>query len=183
MSDHRRDHADRHAAGGPDELDLSGYALGATELDDLNDVNAPSPSNNDILTWDSTPGEWVAAPAAAGYTDEEARDAVGAILSDTTTVDLTYTDAGAGAGTITAIVIDASITNAKLANMVQGLIKGRAAGAGTGEPVDLTQAQVFAILGSGSPSSSTFLRGDGSWTTVAAAGVAADSLYRYWALR
>lgn len=32
------------------------------ELDDIPDVNAPSPSNNDVLTWDSTPGEWVAAP-------------------------------------------------------------------------------------------------------------------------
>lgn len=30
-------------------------------LDDLTDVNAPSPSDGQVLTWDSTPGEWVAA--------------------------------------------------------------------------------------------------------------------------
>lgn len=31
-------------------------------LDDIADVNAPTPSDGDVLTWDSTPGEWVAAP-------------------------------------------------------------------------------------------------------------------------
>jgi hypothetical protein len=43
-------------------------------------------------------------------------------------------------------VADDSITNAKLANMVQATIKGRAAGAGTGDPTDLTAAQVLTIL-------------------------------------
>lgn len=38
------------------------------------------------------------------YSDEAARDAVGAILTSTTSVTLTYADAGAGAGTITADV-------------------------------------------------------------------------------
>jgi hypothetical protein len=36
------------------------------DLDDLPDVNAPSPSNGDVLTWDSTPGEWVALPPGSG---------------------------------------------------------------------------------------------------------------------
>src|SRR6266545_4539242 len=39
---------------------------------------------------------------------------------------------------------DASL--AKLANMGQATIKGRASGAGTGVPVDLTRAQVSTIL-------------------------------------
>jgi hypothetical protein len=39
------------------------------------------------------------------FTDERAEDAVGAILTDTATVDLTYNDNGASAGTITADVI------------------------------------------------------------------------------
>lgn len=39
---------------------------GATTLDGLTDVNAPTPANNDVLTWDSTPGEWVAAAPAGG---------------------------------------------------------------------------------------------------------------------
>jgi len=35
-------------------------------LDDIADVNAPAPNNNDVLTWDSTPGEWVAAAPSGG---------------------------------------------------------------------------------------------------------------------
>jgi hypothetical protein len=39
------------------------------------------------------------------FTDERAEDAIGAILTDTATVDLTYNDNGASAGTISADVI------------------------------------------------------------------------------
>lgn len=42
--------------------DLSGVA----NLDDLSDVNAPSPTDGYVLTWDATPGEWVAAAATGG---------------------------------------------------------------------------------------------------------------------
>jgi hypothetical protein len=75
--------------------------------------------------------------------NEAAQDAVGGILTDSTTIDLTYSDAG---NTITAIVIDDSITNAKLANMATQTFKGRTT-AGTGDPEDLTKAQAQAILG------------------------------------
>jgi hypothetical protein len=34
-------------------------ASGASALDDLTDVNAPTPADGDVLAWDSTPGEWV----------------------------------------------------------------------------------------------------------------------------
>lgn len=40
-----------------------------------------------------------------------------------------------------------TITNAKMANMAESTIKGRASGAGTGDPTDLTAAQVLTILG------------------------------------
>jgi hypothetical protein len=39
-----------------------------------------------------------------------------------------------------------SVTNAILANMAQSTIKGRASGAGTGDPADLSAAQVKTIL-------------------------------------
>lgn len=77
------------------------------------------------------------------YTDEQAQDAVGAALADTATVDLTYNDS---TPTITADVKDDSVTNAKLANMVTASIKGRAT-SGTGDPEDLTGAQVLTITG------------------------------------
>lgn len=47
-----------------------------------------------------------------------------------------------GAGSLT----NDSITNALLANMAQGTIKGRASGAGTGDPTDLTATQATAIM-------------------------------------
>lgn len=51
-----------------------GFAAGGSgiaSLDDIPDVNAPSPSDGDVLTWDSTPGEWVAAtPTAVGDLDD-----------------------------------------------------------------------------------------------------------------
>lgn len=48
-------------------------------------------------------------------------------------------------GTALTIANDA-VTNAKAANMAQSTIKGRAAGAGTGDPTDLTAAQTLDIL-------------------------------------
>ena len=40
--------------------------------------------------------------------------------------------------------------------------------AGTGPAEALTNLQLFAILGTGTPSASTYLRGDGAWATVSA---------------
>lgn len=45
-------------------------AAGASALDDLTDVDAPSPSDNDVLTWDEATSSWVAAaPPAGGIVD------------------------------------------------------------------------------------------------------------------
>lgn len=61
-------------------------------------------------------GQWTA--AAAGYTDEQAQDAVGTILVDSATIDFTYDD---GTPSITAIVIDGSITNTKVASGIDAV--------------------------------------------------------------
>ena len=50
-------------------------------------------------------------------------------------------------GVATTDVNDDAVTNAKLANMAQSTVKGRAAGAGPGDPTDLGVAQLIAILG------------------------------------
>jgi hypothetical protein len=91
---------------------------------------------------------------------ESAQDAVGPIMTDTATIDFTYTDL---TPTITADVKTDSITNTLLANMAQTTVKGRAAAAGTGDPTDLTAVQLVAVLatadGSGSGLDADLLRG------------------------
>jgi hypothetical protein len=52
------------------------------------------------------------------------------------------------------------ITNALLANMAQSTVKGRASGAGTGDPTDLTAAQLRTIIGFSA--STSYLRSDTS---------------------
>lgn len=80
--------------------------------------------------------------ANVSVSDEAAQDAVGTILVDTATIDFTYTDA---TPSITADVINDSITNAKLANVATSTIKGRST-AGTGDPEDLTASQAATII-------------------------------------
>lgn len=72
--------------------------------------------------------------AKLGGVDINAGAVSGATLDGTCDV-----SAAVGAGGTPA---DGSITNAKLADMAEGTIKGRAAGAGTGAPTDRTLAQV-----------------------------------------
>lgn len=81
--------------------------------------------------------------SAGTYTDEQAEDAVGNILTDSSRIDFTYND---GANTITADLFTDSVDNTFMANMAQATIKGRAAAAGTGDPTDLSAAQVKTIL-------------------------------------
>lgn len=86
------------------------------------------------------------------YTDEQAQDAVGRILFDTPTVDVTYNDS---ANTITAAVVAGSIgttqlaanavTNAVLADMPGATVKGRPAGA-AGDPQDLNSTALKALM-------------------------------------
>lgn len=111
------------------------------------------------------------------FTDERAQDAIGTALTDSATIDFTYTDAS---NQITAIVIDDSISNAKLANVATQTFKGRTT-AGTGDPEDLTVAQAKTLLsltGTNSGDQTITLTGDvtGSGTGSFAATIAAGAV-------
>jgi hypothetical protein len=56
-----------------------------------------------------------------------------------------------------------SVTNAYLVDMAQATIKGRGAGAGTGDPQDLTPAQARSVIASDSGNGGLFLAGDGTF--------------------
>jgi hypothetical protein len=117
----------------------------------------------------------ILALAAADISDfnEAAEDAVLGASADSSTIDITYNDAG---NSWSADVIADSISNSLLANMAQSTIKGRAAAAGTGDPTDLTASQVKTILAIATSdisdiTSSTFT------PTVAGATIAGTTTY------
>jgi hypothetical protein len=88
--------------------------------------------------------------AAGGYSDEQAQDAVGTILTDSSTIDFTYNDAS---NTITAAVIEAALT---LANLTGTLPNTRITGLGT----LATQSGTFSGTSSGTNT------GDETATTI-----------------
>lgn len=106
-------------------------------------------------------------------------DATNNRLARTTILESSNSDAvvnwGSGTKRI-ALVLPASlgVTNALLAQMAQATVKGRASGAGTGAPTDLTAAEVTAILNeftsllkglvpASGGGTSNFLRADGAF--------------------
>jgi hypothetical protein len=89
----------------------------------------------------------VIAPATGDATKFLKGDATWAVPTDTGITQLTSdVTAGPGSGSQVATIAADAVTNTKLANMAQSTIKGRAAGAGTGDPTDLTATQATAIL-------------------------------------
>lgn len=81
-----------------------------------------------------TGGTTTFASTITQYTDELAQDAVGGILVDGTTVDFTYND---GTPSITAEVIDNSVSNAKIRQSAGLSVIGRSANT-TGNVADIT---------------------------------------------
>lgn len=121
--------------------------------------------------------------AVAGFmaaADKAKLDAISGTNTGDQTIALTGEVTGSGAGTFAATIAGNAVTNAKLADVASGTIKGRAT-AEAGDPEDLTGAQATALLslfGAGAkglaPASgggtANFLRADGSWAVPAGGG-------------
>jgi hypothetical protein len=119
---------------------------------------------------------------SGGYTDEQAQDAVGAMIADTATIDLTYTDA---TPELKADVKDDSITYAKMQNVSA---TSRAIGrktAGAGDPEELTLSELLDFIG-GAAQGDILFRGAAGWARLAAGvsgkflktqGAAADPIW------
>jgi hypothetical protein len=82
------------------------------ELKELHDVVAQSPNDGDIIRYVSSSGLWSAQPMPVGYTDENAQDAVGGILTNSSTINFSYND---NTPSISAAIPNGAITNSLLA--------------------------------------------------------------------
>lgn len=125
----------------PENLGTGG---GATDFTDLGDVPSDYTGQGEkFLAVKATEDgiEFVDAPSGS-YTDEQAQDAVGGILADSSTINFTYTDA---TPEITAEVIDDSITDAKLRESAALSVMGRAANS-TGNPADIVAGSNNQVL-------------------------------------
>lgn len=125
-----------------DGAEWSSMSTSVGALEDLTNVVLSSLSDGQALTYDAGASQWVNSTVTSGgggYTDEEAQDAVGNILADSSTIDFTYSDA---TPSITAIVKDTSITYAKIQNVsTTDRLLGRAtAGSGVVEEITCTAA-------------------------------------------
>lgn len=152
--------------------------LGVASATSVNKVAITAPATSATLT--IVDGATLTASASATVSGTNTGDQTITLTGDVT---------GSGTGSFAATIANDAVTNAKMANMAQSTIKGRAAGAGTGDPTDLTATQATAILDSftgdsgaggvkglvpapaaGDAAASKFLKADGTWTAPAGSG-------------
>lgn len=156
LSDHISDATAAHAASAI-SADPTGHSLliSSTVEGQLDQADFWVDAANDAIAAHTVDATAAHAASAIGFTPngsiaatdvqaaiQEVRDeASGGGVSDGDKGDVVVSSSGS----VWTIDNDA-VSNTKAANMAQATVKGRAAGAGTGDPTDLTPAQVLAII-------------------------------------
>lgn len=111
--------ADGDVSGPYNNLQIKANAVGTAEIADnavsankigvyqvtMSKINPSGATAGQVITFDGT--NWGPANPSAGYTDEQAQDAVGGILADSAEIDFTYNDA---TPSITAVLIATGVT-------------------------------------------------------------------------
>lgn len=109
----------------------------------LNITNGAGIAGNPVMSCDVASASQPGCLSSTDWSTFNGKQASGNYITSLTT-DVVASGAGAAAATIQPGVV----TNAKRADMAQTTISGRALGAGTGVPTDLTAAQASAIIAS-----------------------------------
>lgn len=155
----------------------AGNAFGTVEVSGEDPVVAAAPA--DTLTF--VAGSNITITTDAPNNEVHIAASGGGGVSDGDKGDVTVSGSGA-----TWTIDSDAVTNAKLANVATGTIKGRST-AGTGDPEDLTGTQATALLDNftgttkglvplSGGGSAKFLRADGSWAAVDTAQIADDAV-------
>lgn len=120
----------------------------------LDDVDIAGLADGYVPVWDAASKKWLpTAGGGGGYTNENAQDAVGTILTDTAEIDLTYDDV---TPKITADIKAASVAESKL------LLSDNTTG-----NVSITK---HGFVPKGTNTGTAFLRDDGTWAVPAGGG-------------
>jgi hypothetical protein len=142
-------HASSHAEGGADRitsLALANTGLAVRDTDDSHElVIAPGSNLSANRTLSLVTGDADRTLTLGGNSTLNGGAHSGTNTGDQT-VSLTGDVTGSGTGSFAATIASDAVTNAKLANVSTATMKGRAT-AGTGDPEDLSVAQVRALLG------------------------------------
>jgi hypothetical protein len=156
----------------PGAVGSSEIANGSVAYADMQNVSA-----TDRILGRSTAGagvveELTCTPFARSILDDAdaatVRATIGAIAGNQT-ITLSSDVTGSGTTAITATIAADAVGNTKLANMANATVKGRNT-AGTGDPEDVTMAQLRALISAVSGSATDFLNGQGNFTTPASGG-------------